>query len=154
MKSFVISALIASVLAAPARVVEERAAAPHVTIASPSATIVGASLLDVDTFNGIPFAQPPVGALRLKAPQPLTASLGTVNAVGIPKACPQLLFSDSVFPSSVLGNLLDIPLLQKVTDAGEDCLTINVNRPAGTVAGDNLPVLFWIFGGGFELGKE
>jgi carboxylesterase type B len=37
--------------------------------------------------------------------------------------------------------------------AGEDCLTVNVNRPIGTTSTSKLPVLFWIFGGGFELGS-
>lgn len=35
----------------------------------------------------------------------------------------------------------------------EDCLTLNVQRPGGVKAGDDLPVLLWIFGGGFELGS-
>lgn len=35
----------------------------------------------------------------------------------------------------------------------EDCLTINVERPAGTKEGDNLPVLFWIYGSGFSFGS-
>jgi triacylglycerol lipase len=48
---------------------------------------------------------------------------------------------------------LDTPLFQTVTNAGEDCLTINVMRPTGTTSSSNLPVLFWIFGGGFELGS-
>jgi triacylglycerol lipase len=37
--------------------------------------------------------------------------------------------------------------------ADEDCLTININRPTGTTSSSKLPVLFWIFGGGFELGS-
>ena len=48
---------------------------------------------------------------------------------------------------------MNLPLLQTVTNAGEDCLTVNVQRPAGTKADAKLPVLFWIFGGGFELGS-
>jgi carboxylesterase type B len=138
------------VLAAPAK----RAAAPTVAIPSPAASIIGSTSGSVDSFNGIPFAQPPMGSLRLKPPQALT-SLGTVTATGIPTACPQLFFDDdtSDFPAGVLGVLLDTPLFQTVTNAGEDCLTINVFRPVGTTASSNLPVLFWIFGGGFELGS-
>lgn len=49
--------------------------------------------------------------------------------------------------------LLDTPLFQTVTDAGEDCLTLSIYRPSGTTASSKLPVLFWIFGGGFELGS-
>ncbi|KAF4623992.1 hypothetical protein G7Y89_g14184 [Cudoniella acicularis] len=139
------------VLAVPAK----RATAPTVAIASPSATIIGSTSSSIDTFNGIPFAQPPVGSLRLKPPQAINSSLGTVTATGIPMACPQLFFSDSTsdLPSGILGIILDLPIFQEITDAGEDCLTLNVIRPAGTTAASKLPVLFWIFGGGFELGS-
>ncbi|TVY84735.1 putative secreted lipase [Lachnellula suecica] len=132
-------AFTAPALVAPAPV--KRATAPTVAIASPAATIIGSTSLLVDKFNGIPFAQPPIGSL--------------LNAVGVPKACPQLFFTDdtSDFPVGVLGALLNNPLFQTITNAGEDCLTLNVIRPAGTTAADKLPVLFWIFGGGFELGS-
>jgi carboxylesterase type B len=60
--------------------------------------------------------------------------------------------ADDNIPTNVLGTLLNTPLFQAVGNTGEDCLTINVQRPAGTKAGAKLPVLFWIFGGGFELG--
>lgn len=133
----------------------ERRAAPTVSAPAAGATVAGKSSSGVDTFNGIPFAQPPVGNLRLKPPQPLTSAVGKVDGTGIPKACPQFFFSleKSNLPTDVLGRLLNTPLFQTVTNAGEDCLTINVQRPAGTKAGDKLPVLFWIFGGGFELGS-
>lgn len=130
-------------------------AAPTVSIASPSATIIGSASDSVEKFQGIPFAQPPVGSLRLKPPQPLNASLGTVIATDIAKACPQMFFTtdDSDLPAGVLGVILNTPLFQTITNAGEDCLTVNVVRPAGTTSTANLPVLFWIFGGGFELGS-
>ncbi|OCK98268.1 putative extracellular lipase [Cenococcum geophilum 1.58] len=137
-------------LAAPAK----RASGPTVTIAAPAATVIGSSTSGVDTFNGIPFAQPPTGSLRLKPPQPLTSALGTVTATGTAKACPQFFFQvDSSLPMDILSMILDLPIFQTVTNAGEDCLTINVNRPTGTTSSSKLPVLFWIFGGGFELGS-
>ena len=55
--------------------------------------------------------------------------------------------------SKFLSDFLSIPFLQVVTGQ-EDCLTMTVQRPVGTKAGDKLPVLFWIFGGGFELGSS
>ncbi|KAH6723829.1 lipase [Leptodontidium sp. 2 PMI_412] len=149
---FLLGFLPATLAAPPGK----RAAAPTVAIASPSATIIGSSSTTVETFNGIPFAKPPVGPLRLKPPQSLSAALGTVIATGIPKSCPQMFFSNdltSVLPTAVLGLLLETPLFQTVTNAGEDCLTVNVQRPVGTTASSKLPVLFWIFGGGFELGS-
>jgi carboxylesterase type B len=156
MLSALLFALLPTVLAAPAQPVKlQKRAAPTVIAPAPSATVVGKSLLSVESFNGIPFAQPPVGQLRLKPPQPLTSPIGKIDASGIPKACPQFFFSvdDGSIPSDALGTILNTPLFQTVTNAGEDCLTINVQRPEGTAKDAKLPVLFWIFGGGFELGS-
>lgn len=151
-------ALLATVLvveASPAPY-NKRADAPTATISQPKATIVGSTGLDhIEKFNGIPFAQPPTGSLRLKPPRPINSALGTVKATAPAKSCPQFYFSTdtSDFPTSVLGELSNIPIFQKVTNAGEDCLTLDIRRPAGTKAGADLPVLVWIFGGGFELGS-
>ncbi|KAL3471219.1 Alpha/Beta hydrolase protein [Aspergillus californicus] len=143
--------LASSVLAAPAKV---KRAGPTATIASPAATIVGKTALGVDSFNSIPFAQPPTGSLRLKPPQPLDSPLGTFDATIGAKSCPQFFFStdEADWPTSILGELTNHPLFTIITNAGEDCLTLDIRRPAGTTAKDKLPVLFWIFGGGFELG--
>ena len=135
---------------------EKRAATPAVTIAYPEATIVGSTGGSVETFNDVPFAAPPTGPLRLKPPKPLDSPLGTVDAKSlIPKSCPQQYFSidQGDFPGDALGELLNHPFVQKVTRASEDCLYLNVQRPEGTKAGDKLPVLFWIYGGGFQLGS-
>jgi carboxylesterase type B len=135
-------------LAAPAAIT------PTVTIPSPQATIIGLGG-KVEAFPGIPFAKPPIGPLRLKPPQRLASPLGTYFATSNGKACPQFFFStvkNDAIPTSILGLLLNTPLFQTVLNTGEDCLNINVHRPAGTTAADKLPVLFWIFGGGFELG--
>ncbi|KAK6518955.1 hypothetical protein TWF281_003646 [Arthrobotrys megalospora] len=152
---FIFSSLLGLSLAAPAAVpLEERAAAPTVKISSPQATIIGVGG-DVEIFPGIPFAKPPVGALRLRPPQPLTDPLGTVYATANGKACPQFTFStalDDAIPTSALGLLINTPLFQTILNAGEDCLYLNVHRPAGTTANSKLPVLFWIFGGGFQIG--
>ncbi|KAI0432293.1 sterol esterase [Xylaria sp. FL1042] len=130
---------------------EERATASVVTS---QGTMVGSSLLGVENFAGIPFADPPVGDLRLRPPQRSTKSLGTFDATGLGPSCPQMFFSTSGdLLTSVLGALIDTPLFQTVTGQTEDCLTMRVQRPAGTKANAKLPVLFWIFGGGFELGS-
>jgi carboxylesterase type B len=52
----------------------------------------------------------------------------------------------------VLNDLINLPFLQNIAGR-EDCLSVTVQRPAGVKKGDKLPVLFWIFGGGFELGS-
>ena len=144
------SLLLLSVFALPSTL----AAAPTVTIPAPQATIIGLAG-DVEQFPGIPFAKPPVGPLRLKPPQPITTPLGIYSATKNGKACPQFTFStvlNDAIPTSALGLLLNTPLFQTVLNAGEDCLYINVHRPAGTTANSKLPVIFWIFGGGFEIG--
>ncbi|RMD40452.1 hypothetical protein DV735_g4666, partial [Chaetothyriales sp. CBS 134920] len=130
-----------------------RRSAPTVSIEN--GTVVGYSLLSVESFKGIPFAQPPVGSLRLKPPQPITESFGTLDATGIPRACPQFYvgFDDSNLPQSAIAALLNSPLFQTVSDAGEDCLTVNVQRPEGTTSSSALPVVVWIYGGGFQLGS-
>ncbi|KAJ5563798.1 secreted lipase [Penicillium frequentans] len=145
--------LVVPALAAPA--LDKRASAPTVSISHPQATIIGSTLGKVDTFNGIPFALAPTGSLRLKPPQAIATSLGTVRATGTAMSCPQFYFSTSTsnFLLSIVGEIADILLFQTVTNAGEDCLNLNVQRPAGTAAGAGLPVLVWIFGGGFELGS-
>lgn len=62
------------------RNIEARAApVPTVAIPAPQATIVGLGGA-VEEFPGIPFAQKPVGALRLRPPVPLTQPLGTIQA--------------------------------------------------------------------------
>lgn len=145
-------ALVPYISAAPIEEVK-RATTPTVIITAPAATIVGVTSGNIDTFSGIPFAEPPTGSLRLKPPVSLTTGLGTVSATGTAKSCPQLVFSDSLNSlTGIIGILLDTPLLQTSNNAGEDCLTINIYRPNGASPTSKLPVLFWIYGGGFEFG--
>jgi carboxylesterase type B len=66
----------------------------------------------VEEFLGIPYAAPPVGSLRWRAPQP-AAWTGERDASKFGSACPQKSSGDS----------------RRVTD--EDCLFVNVERPAG-----------------------
>ncbi len=129
----------------------EKRANPTVSIAT--GNVVGTSNSNTENFNGIPFALPPTGNLRLKPPVRLNSSLGTIDATGEAAACPQFFFSTGSdnFLVEVLADVIDLPFFQTVTLQSEDCLTINVIRPAGTKAGAKLPVLFWIFGGGFEV---
>ena len=127
--------------------------AERVTVSLPHATVIGTTTSTVETFNGIPYAEPPVGPLRLKPPVRLERDLGEVDATGRAAACPQMYLTtdnENKF-LDIIGDFLTLPVLEPLTGR-EDCLTVNVQRPAGTKAGDKLPVLFWIFGGGFELG--
>lgn len=144
------------VIAAPANQAK-RDAAPTVVISSPRATIVGKAAYEVESFRGIPFAQPPTGKLRLKPPRPLTKELGRVDGTGTPQACPQFDHSNldpNDFPEEARQTLTNIGVFANFTHYGEDCLTIDVQRPARTpgTQPSKLPVLFWIYGGGFQIG--
>ncbi|KAJ5909238.1 secreted lipase [Penicillium taxi] len=126
-----------------------------VTIFNPPATIIGSSRNGIDSFNGIPFALPPVGPLRLKPPQPITIPFGIIKATGGARSCPQFFFTTNTknYLQSILGKFMNTILLQTVVDAGEDCLNLSIRRPAGTKSGAKLPVIVWIYGGGFEIGS-
>jgi para-nitrobenzyl esterase len=115
--------------------VTAQAKGPEVIIAS--GKLRGAISEGVAWFKGIPFAAPPVGALRWRAPQPVAAWKGTRNATDYAHDCMQLPFPSDAAP---LG-----------TAPAEDCLYANVWRPASPPAG-KLPVIVWIYGGGFVNG--
>ncbi|MEN9950464.1 MAG: hypothetical protein RLY85_1216 [Bacteroidota bacterium] len=91
----------------------------------------------VISFKGIPFAQPPVGDLRWKAPQPASNWQGirTAKQFG-PKAMQTNIFGDMVFRSN---------------GTSEDCLYLNVWIPTKKGKG-KLPVLVYYYGGGFVAG--
>lgn len=93
-----------------------------------------------EAFYSIPFATPPLGDLRLRYPVPYNQSwTGTRNATVRSDSCPGF----------------DKPFAQGFADGlimGEDCLTLDIVRPANVRPGDNLPVFFWIYGGGFKAG--
>lgn len=157
MKASLILTYFSSILVA---VAEETVAAngtATVVAPSPDATFVGVSDGPVDWFEGIPFAKPPTGQLRYNVTQPLAQgqSLGTVPTVKKASSCPQNLLDTnftSGIPQAALGTILNTPIFQAVQDISEDCLYLNVYRPAGIDPSAKLPVLFWMHGGGFQMG--
>ncbi|KAI1862229.1 uncharacterized protein JN550_010385 [Neoarthrinium moseri] len=135
----------------------KRVGSPTVVIPSPDATIIGVPVGIVESFQGLPFAQPPVGPLRYNVPQPLKQdqSLGTINALAVGPTCPQTLLDTSFtdgLPAEALAVLKNTTLFQSTGNVSEDCLYLNVFRPAGIDSSAKLPVLFWMHGGGFEMG--
>jgi len=94
---------------------------------------------------GIPYAKPPVGALRWRAPEPPGPLGKNQEALAFGSICPQI--------ASPFGGVYDAP---PGTVAGnEDCLYLNVYAPAMTgsdAASARLPVMVWIHGGGNSVG--
>lgn len=87
-------------------------------------------------YLGLPFAAPPVGALRWKAPAPVTPWQGTRPATQAGHACKQ----DGTLPPA------------GVPDSDEDCLYLNVYVPPQATDTSKLPVMVWIHGGAFLNG--
>jgi para-nitrobenzyl esterase len=91
---------------------------------------------EVHIFLGIPYAQPPIGDLRWKPPVPVAKWGGVRKATEFGSHCMQgRVFGDMNF---------------RDPGGSEDCLTLNVWVPAQ--AGKKLPVMVWIYGGGFVAG--
>ncbi|KAI0041130.1 carotenoid ester lipase precursor [Auriscalpium vulgare] len=120
-----------------------------------SATFIGNASGVVTQFLGIPFALPPVGDLRLRLPQPNSPYTGVHNASAFGPACIQQIGQISLPAnlSPVTLQLLATSTLGAPIVDSEDCLSINVVKPASAAASAKLPVL-WIYGGGFETGAS
>lgn len=93
---------------------------------------------DVASFKGIPYAAPPVGANRWRPPAPVKPWTGTRDATKFGNDCVQITFPGA--PSSGAAQ-------------SEDCLFVNVWRPADAKPDAKLPVMVWIHGGAFLFGS-
>ena len=109
-------------------VLSEEADAPRAKIHS--GVIEGVNEDGINVFRAIPFAAPPIGELRWRAPQSVAAWPGIRHAKNFGAICPQ----------SNRGQRLE----------SEDCLTLNVWARPGA---DNLPVMLWIHGGANIVGS-
>lgn len=88
-------------------------------------------------WAGVPYAAPPVGNNRFRSPQKLMSWKGVLPTIKNAEVCVQI--------ESVNGN-------QVVLTGSEDCLHVNIYAPPNSTPESNLPVMFFIFGGGFIRG--
>jgi para-nitrobenzyl esterase len=92
---------------------------------------------DLTVYRGVPFAAPPVGELRWRAPQPVPPWNGILKATAFNPACMQA--------------ELKVPGLA-VDSMSEDCLYLNIWTPAKSPV-EKLAVMVWIYGGGNSSGS-
>lgn len=108
---------------------------------------------NVAQYLGIPFAEPPVGARRWLPPAPKQRENQTIKATALRPACPQFEGNQSnVWRTDAPEFLIQPPDYQS-----EDCLNLNVWAPLeqckdGSEEKKLLPVLIWIYGGGYTSG--
>ena len=90
---------------------------------------------DLVVYKGVPFAAPPLGDLRWREPQPVPHWRGVRKAVAFGPGCVQ--------------DASTVPM--RSGSYSEDCLYLNIWRPAASKAG--LPLMVWFYGGGFATGS-
>ncbi|HUB51515.1 MAG TPA: carboxylesterase family protein [Terracidiphilus sp.] len=118
------------------------ASADQLTVKTAQGKVTGKTINNgqVRAFLGLPYAAPPIGELRWKAPQPPAKWSGKRDATKFGAHCVQgHVFDDMVFQDS---------------GENEDCLFLNVYVPATADKHSKLPVMFWIHGGGYSGGAS
>jgi para-nitrobenzyl esterase len=113
-----------------------QAHAPSAMVRTDAGDLLGTATASGTAFLGVPFAAPPVGDLRWRAPQPVTPWPGVRMARVAAPTCMQ----DPRIPPAGVGN------------NSEDCLYLNVHVPASASTAGPLPVMVWIHGGAFING--
>ncbi|GLY87748.1 carboxylesterase/lipase family protein [Actinoallomurus iriomotensis] len=104
------------------------------TVRTDKGLVRGTVTGDYRSFQGIPYAAPPVGELRWRSPHPAAAWAGVRDATAPGALCAQS--GDHLGQSS----------------QAEDCLYLNVTTPPKAAPGKRLPVLVWVHGGSFKDG--
>lgn len=109
-------------------------------------TLRGEIINSCAVYKGIPYAKPPVGDLRFKAPQPLEAWSGVRDATSFSNVCPQMGSNSDFYQREFYSNLeYPMPLQD------EDCLYLNIWAPEKKST-TGYPVAIWIHGGAFDHG--
>ncbi|MGB8388011.1 carboxylesterase/lipase family protein [Mycobacterium sp.] len=109
-------------------------------VTTTTGVVEGFSDNGVARWRSIPYARPPVGSLRLRAPEPPVPWSGVRRCRDFAFAAPQHK------PYTRVGPV-------KFQPTSEDCLTLNIVSPS-TVSDEPLPVMFFVHGGGYMLGSS
>lgn len=126
-----------------------RAAEPTLQVHTASGWVEGERISDgVAVFRGIPFAAPPVGPLRWRAPMPAVPWEGTRPAKAFGPDCIQPAPATIGAPPP---NARDAPR-SRAPGQSENCLTLNIWTKTSS-RDARLPVMLWIYGGGFQAGS-
>lgn len=130
------ASLLATVIISPQQAWAGHGAQAALTVRTDKGAVRGSSVDGVDNFLGIRYAAAPVGGLRWRAPQPAKPWSGVKPATAFGNRCPAVVSSNGARSTT------------------EDCLFVNVQRPAGTTSRTRLPVYVFIHGGGLVNGSS
>src|SRR5271168_2608657 len=128
-----LGALVAAAPAVSASTRADQTGAGGPVVGTANGAVGGLANGAVDEFLGIPYAAPPVGALRWQPPQPAASWSGVRDATQFAPHCPQV--------AGPFGE----------ASTSEDCLYLNVFTPTG---GGRHPVMVWIHGGALVSGES
>ena len=134
--------LVVGVVAVMTLMMASRTAAPAarqrpMVVVTRQGVVEGEALGSVVAFRGVPYAAPPIGSLRFRAPQLPAPWVGVRSALDMGPACPQLIDADLTENNHAV--------------MAEDCLSLNIWTPRGDAR--NRPVMVWIHGGAFVVGS-
>lgn len=122
------------------------------TTSGPVQGFVNDTTPNVAQFLGIPFAEAPIGLQRFLPPLPKSTEDRTINATRFGPSCIQYDYDPNGAPPNVYA--VDVPQfsISPFDYQSEDCLSVNIWAPWQDTANKSLPVLVWVYGGGYGQG--